>query len=339
MKHVVLIAIFFTLVLGLVSFAGYRWVSDNMRAVSSDTTKTRIEVAKGSSAEQIANQLYKEGIIRNPLAFKIYVQLYDKADKIQPGVFNISPNMRLAEVVERLLGKPDETRVTIPEGKRREEVVEILIKSLELKGDDAEVFRKEFIAETVGKEGYLFPDTYNFLPGTNKAKPVADRLTSTFNLVTKDLQRQANAAKYTVDQIVTMASLVEKEATGNADDPQRGIIAGILYNRLEADWPLQVDAAVQYAIGSRDCKGKIDCKWWPQSLTKEDIAYRSPFNTYLNTGLPPSPIANPGLSSIKAAYAPETTDYWFYIHGSDGVIRYAKTLSEQNENVRKYLGQ
>ena len=128
------------------------------------------------------------------------------------------------------------------------------------------------------------------------------------------------------DQVI-LASLIERETK---TDSERPIVAGIMMNRLEVGMALQIDAAVQYAVGTSK-------NWWP-ILTRDDLASSSPYNTYKFAGLPPSPIANAGLSSLMAAANPSKTDYWYYIHGTDGVIRYASTLSEHNENIRKYLG-
>jgi len=134
---------------------------------------------------------------------------------------------------------------------------------------------------------------------------------------------------------VPIASLVERETRSEAERP---VVAGILLKRLKAGWPLQVDAAVQYAVAGVNCS-RFDpaCQWWP-SLTKEDLMINSPFNTYKFKGLPPAPIANPGLSSLEAAFSPEESDYWFYLHDGQGQIHYAKTLAEHQENIQKYLG-
>ncbi|MEJ2347990.1 MAG: endolytic transglycosylase MltG, partial [Patescibacteria group bacterium] len=143
-----------------------------------------------------------------------------------------------------------------------------------------------------------------------------------------------NNSGYNLNQIITLASLLERETITNEERP---VVAGILWKRVEAGWPLQVDAAVQYAIATADCQGKIECEWWP-ILTKEDLAINSSYNTYKYPGLPPAPIASPGLSSIKAAIFPEDSPYWFYLHDADGEIHYAETLEEHNANVSRYLG-
>jgi UPF0755 protein len=124
-----------------------------------------------------------------------------------------------------------------------------------------------------------------------------------------------------------MASIIERETKTNEERP---VVAGILWKRLENDWPLQVDATLQYAIANSET-------WWP-ILTKEDLEINSSYNSYKFTVLPPTPIASPGLSSIKASANPQDSDYWFYIHDPEAQIHYAETIEEHNNNIRKYLG-
>lgn len=137
-----------------------------------------------------------------------------------------------------------------------------------------------------------------------------------------------------LNEIITLASIVERETK---TDEERPLVAGILIKRLKDGWPLQVDASVQYAVATKNCKVfGAECKWWP-ILSKEDMSINSPFNSYKFKGLPPHPIANPGLSSIKAVIYPKESDYWFYLHDKSGKIYFAKTTEEHKENIRKYL--
>jgi UPF0755 protein len=225
----VLLALGVLAVFFLISF----WWSENTNPVSNSTERIRFVVSKGSSAEKIADELYKKNLIKNPLAFKIYVQVFDKAGKIQPGVFNIPANLSLEEVVGIILGKPDEIRITIPEGKRREEVLEILISGLDLREDEAEKFEEEFLSATREKEGYLFPDTYDFLPDSS-ASQVVTKLTSNFDIKFSQLEKEFingltgnNLSKF---EVVTLASIIEREALTNEERP---VISGILIKRLQ----------------------------------------------------------------------------------------------------------
>jgi len=142
--------------------------------------------------------------------------------------------------------------------------------------------------------------------------------------------------KYSLAEIVTLASIIERETK---TDSERPVVAGILFNRLDIGMGLQVDASLQYAVANAKCKMlNAKCEnWWP-ILSKEDLRIESPYNTYKYRGLPPAAIANPGLSSLKAVVFPQETNYLYYLHDADGVIHFAATLDEHNENVRKYLG-
>jgi UPF0755 protein len=114
------------------------------------------------------------------------------------------------------------------------------------------------------------------------------------------------------------------------------LVAGVIVKRLENDWPLQIDATVQYALASKNCK-KIDCAWWSNNLTSENIKFPSPFNTYLNKGLPPTPISNPGKDALAAAANPQASSAWFYLHDLDGKIHFADSIEGHNKNICLYL--
>ena len=276
-------------------------------------------ITKGTSAMQVGNNLYKAGLIKSPLAYKIYIQFTGKSGKIPAGEFRIASNMNLFQVVESLLKGPIELWVTVPEGLRREEIAAKFTAGL----DRDQTFTDEFLVASKGKEGTLFPDTYLF-PKDASASAIVAKMTSTFKSKTASLDSSGSPLSF--QEKLILASIIERETK---TDEERPIVAGVLMNRLNIGMALQVDAAVQYAVGTPK-------NWWP-ILTRDDLTSVSKFNTYKYAGLPPSPIANPGISSIKAAYAPKDSDYWYYIHDPKGLIHYAKTLSEHNANVSKYL--
>ena len=312
---------------------GFFWWDQNSKPVSTSEETVDFLVLRGRSASQIGQSLYEKGLIRSSLAFKLHTQLFNRSKKIQAGEFRLSPSFSLEKIIETLSGSPLELWVTVPEGLRREEVVERFVNGLEKQGQEAIDFRKDFLDASEGLEGYLFPDTYLF-PRDAKASTIVSAMKNTFDKRIKEVGSDYPYG-YDFKDIVTLASLIEREAITNEE---RSIIAGILYNRLKNNWPLQVDAAVQYAVSSAKCKGQnAKCEsWWP-ILTRQDMDIESPYNTYKYPGIPPAPIANPGLESLKAAVNPVPTDYFFYIHAK-GIIYYAKTLEEHNTNVRKYLG-
>lgn len=304
----------------LIVVGGILFVKNSVRPVSKDETVRSFLITKGSSASQIGNSLQKEGFIKSSLSFKVFVQLTDKQSKIAAGEFRLSPSMDLFEIVETLQKGPVEIWVTIPEGLRHEEIAQKFADGL---GKDSQ-FVDEFVLLSSTKEGYLFPDTYLF-PKSTTASKIIEKMLSTFELKTKD--------GVTLREII-MASIIERETKGDEEKP---IVSGILYKRIENDWPLQVDASVQYAVSSIKCQvSSSNCNYWKPILVS-DKELNSPFNTYKYPGLPPGPISNPGLASINAAINPVDSDYWYYIHDEKGVIHYAKDLDGHNANIRKYL--
>ena len=295
---------------------GLVWWRGVTGAPSQGTEELSFLITKGSGAEKVGKNLKEQGIIKSALALKIYLQMKGLATKIPPGEFKLARNLTLGELVDTLMKGPTELWVTVPEGLRREEVVEKFIEGLELQGEKAVNFRNEFLAESEGMEGYLFPDTYLF-PADVGASRVVSVLRSTFDMKFSDSS----------ERVVILASILERETLTAKERP---VVAGILMNRLNNDWPLQADATIQYALGEPG-------EWWPRPLTRADLEINSLYNTYKFIGLPPGPIANPGLTSLNAAANPEETDYWYYIHDNSGVIHYAETLEEHNQNVQKYL--
>lgn len=294
-------------ILVLIFIAFIFYIKTLFLAPSNDSRVVTFMVDKGSSITKISYNLKNAGLIKNAYVFKYYVQFTGLQNKIQAGEFELAANLTLNQIIEKLKKGPTEILVTIPEGLRREEIA-MKYKNTLLK-DDA--FYEEFLNLSKGKEGYLFPESYLFLKEATAAQ-IVKRMTTTFDQKVEDV---------TYKQLI-VASLIERETFSDAEKP---IVAGIIYKRLENDWPLQIDATLQYIKGH----------WKPvYSIDKE---LNSPFNTYKNLGLPPSPICNPSLSSILASISPETSDFWYYIHDSDAKIHFAKNLDEHNANIRKYL--
>lgn len=294
-------------ILIVVSAGVFLYIQTLFLAPSNNSEKISFMINKGSSISLIGNNLEKAGLIKNSTVFRFYVQLTGVQNKIQAGEFDLSKNLTLNQIIEKLKKGPTEILITIPEGLRREEVAERY--KVALKKDES--FVNEFLQLTNGKEGYLYPESYLF-PKDASASQIVNRMLKTFDSKVKDV---------TFEQL-TMASLLERETFS---DSEKSIVAGILYKRIENDWPLQVDATLQYIKGN----------WKP--VYSQDKELVSPFNTYKNLGLPPSPICNPSLSSIEAAINPENSEYWYYIHDNDANIHFAKDLSEHNANIAKYL--
>lgn len=316
------------LIILLLGFAWFWW-NGVSGPVSQDSTSQDFLITRGASASQIGNNLAEKGLVKSALAFKMYVQLTARQSKIQAGEFRLSPSYTLHQTIEALTKGPVEIWVTIPEGFRREQIAARFVEVL----DKDKTFSDFFLEYTKDKEGFLFPDTYLF-PKDATAGKVVDVLRTTFETkVTDKMRVDAANLGYSLNQVITLASIVEREAI---TDEERPVIAGILYNRLRIGMGLQADATVQYVAANARCKGVLDCDWW-KPPTGEELAINSAYNTYRFAGLPPAPIANPGIDSINAAIYPADTPYLYYIHDNDGQIHYGRTLEEHNANVNRYL--
>lgn len=298
------------------------WYREGYLPVDRSNTQTKVFVINpGESVTQISRNLDNEQLIRSRIVFYLIVKRLGIEKSIQAGNFRLSPSMSAPEVALQLTHGILDTWVTIIEGLRKEEVVATLAQKL---GLSSSVLMRE------SQEGYLFPDTYLVPKGATETQ-VLSMLRDTFNdKVTTEIRNAAAKRNLTLNGLVTMASLVEREAQSYED---KQMIAGILFNRLEIGMPLQVDASVQYALGF-DEKSQ---SWWKKDLTFDDLKYDSSYNTYVNTGLPPGPIANPGLDSLQAVAFPTKSSYLFYITGKDGRMRYSTTYIEHQDNIEKHI--
>jgi UPF0755 protein len=312
----------FFLIFPIILLAGFFWWKWAISPVDTSSKEQKIFViARGENTDQIIKRLEFEGLIKSPLAFKIILRKDNLAGKIQAGDFKLGPQMNAREIADQLLHGTLDSWVTIPEGLRLEEYFKILTDA----GFD--INYNDWLKATKGKEGYLFPDTY-LIPKDASASTVVNLMLDNFEKKTAEIGKKASPEE------IVLASLLEREVKLDAD---RQIVAGILLKRLKNDWPLEVDATIQYALGNVKCQiSNIKCNWW-QEPTKDDLELESAFNTYKNKGLPPSPICNPGLGAIKAAMFPKTSDYWFYLSDSKGKLHFSKTTEEHDQNIEKYL--
>jgi UPF0755 protein len=286
--------------------------------------KVRFVVPQGQSISRIGERLAEAGLVKNPLVFRLLVQRENAAGKIQAGSFLLSASMTPAQLIAEMSKGTDDTWIKLLEGWRREEMAESLAK-LDLPNYD----QQEFLELTDGKEGYLFPDSY-LVQKSIDTEGIVDLLTATFDKKVKTgLAKEIAASGKPLGEIVTMASLLEREAQGAE---QMKLVSGVLWNRIDIGMALNVDATLQYIKGY----DKVQQQWWSPPLAV-DKELNSPYNTYTNAGMPPAPIANPGLDAIKAALNPSDTDYLYYLHDPKGQIHFAKTLPEHNANVQQYL--
>ncbi len=317
-----------------VSAAAYYWYRTLLSAVSGiPTSPVAFSISQNESATSVITRLEKEGLIRSAQAAKIYLRIERWDSHFVPGVFTLSSSSSVPEVFSLLFSGPRDITVTFPEGWRREQIA-LRLEALHQNGDLPNFVMSEFLTLTENLEGQLFPDTYAFSPQSSTVD-IIRRMQRNFQ-VKSGLNLSSNEVlssnKLTPLQTLILASLIEREAN-NADDMY--LVSGVIINRLESQWPLQIDATIQYATATRDCaRSATNCEWWPDTISTK---YDSLFNTYLHPGLPPQSICSPGVLAISAAKNPQLSEYWFYLTGLDGVTRFAKTLTEHNLNVDKYL--
>jgi UPF0755 protein len=288
------------------------------------------KVEKGDSAQVIAQNLKNAGLIKNPFLFRLYVFLSLSQYSLKPGEYEFSAKMPIRDIGDALvLGGTNEIIITIPEGFNLKQVEDRLVKAgLAKQNELADYeFSKEappILAEkppAASLEGYLFPDTYRFFKDAALADVVSKILDNFNNKLTPDLKMAIKNSPYNFYEIITMASLIEKEIPKDSDRP---IVAGILWKRFKVGVPLQVDATLVYITGRNE-------------IYEADKKIKSPYNTYLYRGLPKGPIANPGLSAIRAAVFPEASPYWYYLSTKDSTTIFSKTLEEHLRNKAKYL--
>jgi len=276
-------------------------------------------IEQNSSLGKITDDLYGQHIIKSEALFKALVIIFSGQGGVKAGDYLFSSRETVIGVAWRLVhGQEGQVpiKVTIPEGFDVRQI------SLVLGKDIPGFSTSTFLIKAQPLEGYLFPDTYFFDKTTLPADAVK-AMRALFDQKIATVQDQILASGRATSSIIIMASILEREATSSYD---RQIIAGILWKRLANRMPLQVDAALAYILNKDGTK-----------LTSADLATSSPYNTYKNIGLPPSPIGNPGLSAIRDALSPASTAYWYYLSDPNGNIHYAATYDEQIANEAKYL--
>jgi UPF0755 protein len=300
------------------------------------SARISLSIESGDTGRVIAEKLSELGLINSEWVFYKYIKEENISPQIEAGKFVLKKSYTIPEIAQYLTSaKKDEVVVTIREGLSLQQVDDYLAKNNILPaGSFLECARKctpenhySFLDSKPGDqslEGYLFPDTYFVDPETVTPQNLIARLLRNFeNKMDSSLRSELAKTGRSIHQIVTMASLIEKESRHPEEKP---IIAGILWKRLEEGIILGVDATVRYAVNK-----------WTGPLTIDDLQINSPYNTRKKGGLPPGPISNFSEESLRAAISPVASEYYYYLHGNDGAIHYGKTNEEHVENKRKYL--
>ncbi|HHX87280.1 MAG TPA: endolytic transglycosylase MltG [Firmicutes bacterium] len=321
------------------------WTGFNMMLLpvnSSDENKTvLVSIPPGADTGQIGRILAGEGVIHNAYAFRIYARLMGLDKEFIAGQYELSPASDLKEIMEKITGGEvylDTEWFTIPEGFTVEQMAESLsgqqlldgCRFLEIASNPPESMIEQFpfVKDAVGGggyvlEGYLFPDTYQINRGASEEEIICLMLSRMNRIIDQRFEQRARELGMTPYQITTLASIVEKEAVAAGE---RKRIASVFYNRLADNYLLQSCATIQFILGETK-----------PVLSTKDTLIESPYNTYLNPGLPPGPICSPGESSIKAVLYPEQSNYYYFVSKNDGSGEhyFGRTLEEHNQNIAR----
>lgn len=296
------------------------WFQSGTAPVDKKSEEKKIFIVEdGAGLRAITNNLKEQGLIKNTVVFFLLVKQLDLDRKIQAGDFLLSPSMNAEQIATALTQSSEDIWITIPEGKRAEEIADILQAKIPS-------YDESWRAILNLNEGYLFPDTYRIAKDAT-IDQIVSQLRDTFDRKYTSVKTSPNL---TQNETVIIASLIEREARHDSDRP---LVSSVIHNRLDLGMKLDLDATIQYALGYQT----LEKTWWKRHLSYDDLALNSPYNTYRVAGLPPTPIASPGVESLEAAANPATTDYLYYLSDNNGVNHYSQTLEQQEANKDKYL--
>ncbi len=312
-------------------WAGWIWLISPPRRAH---IPVRLTVPRNSGLLDIGDLLQRSGIVRSGWAFALYAATHRGHHALRAGRHTLAGDMTQAQVLAALQQEEpgvEGIRITVPEGFTLEQIADRL-------DTEGLVTKEEFLAAAHNHalladlsadfslpsdtpEGYLYPDAYEFPPHTTAAQVLQEMLLNFGRRFARPYQRELATAPHTLHEIVTIASLIEREARVPGDRPR---IAGVIENRLRRHMRLEIDATVLYALGHHKSR-----------VTFKDLEVRSPYNTYRHKGLPPGPIANPGLASLLAALHPEANDYIFYVARPNGAHLFTRTPAEHEAAKRE----
>jgi UPF0755 protein len=326
------ILIVLVLAVALAGVAGYqmmKWAEAPVVTEAEHYSLKVVVIAEGSTFQHVAGLLERERLIKSRSAFVLLGKALEADRKIRPGEYELNPAMPPADIHSKLLaGRVVLHAVTIPEGYTMAQIADVLAQHqvtdraefLRLVKDKSLIKTLGISAETL--EGYLYPDTYRF-PKPVSAREVIRTMVEQLNqVVTPEWQARAKDIHLTLHQVLTLASVIEKETGSGEERPQ---ISSVFHNRLQKKIPLQSDPTVIYGLPDFD-----------GNLHKKDLSHPSPYNTYRWAGLPPGPIANPGAQAIRATLFPAVSPYLYFVSKNDGTHQFSATLVEHNKAVEKY---
>jgi len=347
-KTVLIISAVIIFLVAATAIGSYIYIRSALKPVDpADKRPVAISIPIGSTVSDIAATLEKKGIIKSAAVFRYYVKFKNHAD-FQAGNYKLTKAMTLEQIIDALkTGKVMEevkVKMTIPEGKKLDDIATIIAQKTGYTKEEVmhQLNDRAYIQTLIKKypmvlstdvlnkniryplEGYLFPATYSFSEEKPPLSSIIEAMVEKTVEVVGKYEQEMEEKNFTPHRLLTMASLIEAEATEKAD---RKKIASVFYNRLHVGMPLQTDPTILYALGTHK-----------ERVYYEDLKVNSPYNTYTHKGLPPGPIASPGEMSIQAALEPEQTKYLYFLATPDGDVIFTNTLEEHNREKAKYIG-
>lgn len=337
-SRLVLFGLPLTLVIFILqSFIWWTRVISPVSSTESNAKPLQIKILPGTAIQQIGNKLTEVGLIRSQLAWDLwakYLNFQDPQGSFKAGTYKISPSLSLPDIAAKIWqGDVVQHSFTIPEGWSLQQMAVFFEKRGFFPAQDflqaaAKVDRKKYPwlpTDIPFLEGFLYPDSYNFDPNSITPEAVVTKMLQRFEKVALPVyQKASNNTSLSLKNWVTLASIVEKEAVVAKE---RRLIAGVFTSRLRIGMPLQSDPTVEYALGIRQTADR--------PLTFRQVRTASPYNTYINPGFPPTPIASPGLASLKATLDPQKTDYLYFVARYDGTHIFSRTLPEHQAAVKQ----
>ncbi len=310
-------------------YLGSQWLLAPLADPPVEPIVHSVAVPEGASLQEVAALLEERGLIRSQTGFRILGKLTGADRRIRPGEYALHPGLGPLQILSDMVeGRVRLHPVTIPEGFSVAQVAarlakqELVEERLFLALTEDREFIRTLDLKVPTLEGYLFPTTYHFPKSANAREIIRTMVTFTRKAITPELRARAEEKGMSLHEVLTLASVIEKE-TGVASE--RPLISAVFHNRLRRGIPLQSDPTVIYALESFD-----------GNLRKRDLSVESPYNTYRIKGLPPGPIANPGAESIAAALHPAKAPYLYFVSRNDGTHHFSSTLAEHNRAVDKY---
>ena len=330
MKRFLILLLFLVIIGGAATYSMYARIQEPYRGF--EGSEQFVDIPSGAGSRAIGDRLAAAGVVRDPWTFRVALYLSRQDRHLKAGEYRFDKAITPAEVIDKIArGDVFVIPVTFPEGLTIADMSKIFEEHglgpaasfVEATKDVSAIRALDPLAKDL--EGYLFPETYALSRRADAPRLVRQMVSSFERALTPEVREAAAARNLSIRQLVTLASIVEKE-TAKAEE--RPIVAAVYANRLKIGMALQCDPTVIYAL--------MRARRYDGNLHKVDLSFDSPYNTYRYPGLPPGPIASPGRASLEAAARPATADYLYFVSRNDGTHEFARTLDEHNRNVQKY---